>query len=130
MLKSAKLRALRVTLFAYGRRLATSHLTTGRRGEQIAAWFLTSRGCRVLESNTTVDGDEIDLVVMDGRDRVVVEVKSTTGTDDPLEAVDDHKWSRIERAASAYPRTITRIDLVGVREGPNGVSITWLRGIH
>ena len=94
--------------------MATSHLSTGRRGEQIAAWFLASRGCRVLESNTTVDGDEIDLVVMDGRDRVAVEVKSTTCIEDPLEAVDDHKWSRVERAVSTYPGAITRIDLVGV----------------
>lgn len=110
--------------------MASTHLLAGRRGERIAAWFLTSRGCRVLESNTTVDGDEIDLVVMDGRDRVAVEVKSTTGIDDPLEAVDDYKWSRVERAVSAYPGVITRIDLVGVREGSDGVSITWLRGVH
>ena len=110
--------------------MATSHLTTGRRGEQIAAWFLTSRGCRVLEANTRVDGDEIDLVVMDGTDRVAVEVKSTTGPDDPLAAVDDHKWSRVERGLSVYPRAITRIDLVGVREGPDGLTITWLRGVH
>ena len=110
--------------------MGSKHLLAGRRGELIAAWFLTSRGCRVCEANTRVDGDEIDLVVMDGTDRVAVEVKSTTGPDDPLDAVDDHKWSHVERAVSAYPGAITRIDLVGVREGPDGLAITWLRGVH
>lgn len=109
--------------------MGTSHVLAGRRGEAIAAWFLVSRGCRIIERNATVAGDELDLVMADGRDRVAVEVKYTTRAYDPLLSVDDAKWSRIVRAAASYAEPITRIDIVGIVERSDAVAIAWLRDV-
>lgn len=52
--------------------------TIGRKGEDIAAEYLTQRGCEVLERNVRTAYGEIDLVVMKGSSLVFVEVKTRT----------------------------------------------------
>lgn len=103
--------------------------SVGAIGESIAAGFLIQRGCIVVARNVRVGSDEVDLVVDDGGAVAAVEVKCSTNDDDPLEAVDDVKFSRVERAAAALTRRVDRIDLVGVRIGTDQVSIRWLRGV-
>ncbi|MDJ0792136.1 MAG: YraN family protein [Acidimicrobiia bacterium] len=102
----------------------------GQRGEDIAAAYLISRGCTILERNVRVGADEIDLVVAEGAAVAAVEVKTSTNGDDPLEAVDDAKFARIERAVVGLEWRINRIDLVGVAAERRGVTIRWLRAVR
>lgn len=83
----------------------------------------------VVDRNVLVDADEIDLIVRDGSELVAVEVKTSTNGDDPLDAVDDAKFARLERAACGYKASITRIDLVGIHKSGTGLVVQWLRDV-
>ena len=95
----------------------------GRRGEELAARYLQGLGYRVLERNWRCADGEVDIVALDGRELVVVEVKTRTSVafGDPLEAVTDRKLTRLCVLAGAWRRAHpevrprgSRIDLVGV----------------
>ena len=95
----------------------------GTYGERIAAAYLTDAGLRLLDRNWRCREGEIDLVALDGRTLVIVEVKTRRGTGfgDPLEAVTDDKLTRLCVLAGAWRRAHrqvraagTRIDLVGI----------------
>jgi putative endonuclease len=97
----------------------------GGLGESLAAGFLVRRGCEIVARNLVVPNGELDLVMLDGRRRVAVEVRSRWG-EDPLVAFDDSKLERVRRAAHAASPRCSRIDLVTVRIRPEGVDIRWL----
>jgi len=103
--------------------------STGISGEQCAASYLERHSCIVVERNTRVEQDEIDLVVRHRGQLVVVEVKTSTNGDDPFEAVDEQKFRRMQRAAAGYRLPIGRIDLVGIEVGGRSVAIRWLQGV-
>jgi putative endonuclease len=65
----------------------------GRRGEDLAASYLESHGLVVLSRNWRCREGELDLVLTDGEQVVVCEVKTRAGTGfgTPAEAVDDEK---------------------------------------
>jgi putative endonuclease len=95
-------------------------------GELIARRYLEDRGLTVLASNVVVPEGEIDLIALDGRSRVAVEVRSRVGGGDPVDAADDRKRfhaSRLAAAAGAH-----RFDVVGVRLGREGVDVHWVPG--
>ena len=107
-------------------------VAVGRRGEQIAARFLTDRGACIVGRNVRVGRDEIDLLVdIDGK-RVVVEVKTATDSGSsprPEENFDENKAARIRRAARNLDTPVQRIDLVTVVIGADGVAVRWLPGV-
>lgn len=75
-----------------------------RRGEDLAAQYLTEQGLVVLCRNWRCREGELDLVATD-RDRLVVcEVKTRSGTafGRPAEAVTRAKAARIRRLAAAW----------------------------
>lgn len=76
----------------------------GRRGEQLAAEYLEQQGLVVLSRNWRCRLGELDIVATDGRQLVVVEVKTRSGTGFgiPAEAVDDRKRDRLCRLANAW----------------------------
>ena len=76
----------------------------GRRGEQIAARHLKRHGYLILARNYRASGGEIDLVALDERTLVFVEVKLRAGLGfgTPAEAVDFEKRERIRRAAAGF----------------------------
>lgn len=94
-----------------------------RKGEDAAAAFLERVGMTVLERNWRCPGGEADIIALDGKDLVIVEVKtrrsSRAGT--PEEAVTPTKQRRIARIARAYVSTAgispqrTRFDVVTLR---------------
>jgi putative endonuclease len=95
----------------------------GRRGEDEAAAYLAALGYRIVDRNWRCGVGEIDIVALDGRELVVVEVKTrrSRAYGDPLEGVDDRKLARLCVLAGAWRRAhrgvrarTTRIDLVGV----------------
>ena len=95
---------------------STPQLALARRGERLAARHLTSLGMVVLDRNWRCPHGEIDLVLRDGDDLVVCEVKtrSTTAYGDPLEAITWEKARRLRRLAAAYLATTTH-HLAGTR---------------
>jgi putative endonuclease len=98
------------------------HLRTGERGEALAARYLESQGLTVLTRNWRCREGELDLVLTDGRQLVVCEVKTRTSTTygPPSEAVDDAKAARIRRLARRWrtahgvPHVDVRFDIVSV----------------
>ena len=107
-------------------------VAVGRRGEQIAARFLTDRGACIVGRNVRVGRDEIDLLLdIDGK-RVVAEVKTATDNGSsprPEENFDENKATRIRRAARNLDTPVQRIDLVTVVIGVDGVAVRWLPGV-
>lgn len=94
----------------------------GRRGEDLAAQFLTDVGYTVIDRNWRCARGEIDLVARDGNDTVFVEVKtrSSTSFGHPFEAITAQKLARLRRLAGAwceahpYRRGAVRIDAISV----------------
>lgn len=79
----------------------------GWRGEELAARYLGSLGCSILERRWRpkhLRSGEIDLVVRDGSEIVFVEVKSRLGGGfgQPEEAVTAAKRDRLRRTAQAF----------------------------
>jgi putative endonuclease len=76
----------------------------GTRSERAAARFLRRQGYRILARNYTCPHGELDLIALDGRCIVFVEVRST-GSDDlerPAASVDEAKQRRLTNLALYY----------------------------
>ncbi|MFV2066160.1 MAG: YraN family protein [Pirellulales bacterium] len=78
--------------------------TLGQRGEVAAARYLKGQGYTIVARGDRSPWGEIDLVAVDGRTVVFVEVKTRRSHDrgHPAEAVDLRKQRQITRAALAY----------------------------
>ena len=76
----------------------------GRRGEDLAATFLTEAGYLVVDRNWRCSQGEIDIVAVDGADTVFVEVKtrSSVAFGHPFEAITPQKLARVRRLAAAW----------------------------
>lgn len=101
----------------------------GRRGEELAARYLSRRGWRILARNFRAGHKELDLVVRRGSVLAFVEVKTRRGGDfgDPLEAITRRKRSELTACARCWlrahappPGTIRRFDAVAVRVEADG----------
>ena len=108
----------------------------GRQGELVAERFLRSHGYKIIERNYSTPMGEIDLVALDGKSVVFVEVRSRSSSDfgSPSETVTRRKQVKIARAAGAYAarrhlgNVVTRFDVVAVRwpeeEGEPEIELT------
>jgi putative endonuclease len=103
----------------------------GRRGEELAAEHLRRRGCVELARNVRTREGEIDLIVLERRALVFVEVKTRSvprwraigEQDDPLQGLGLRQrrsirrlaaaWLREQRHRRPYAETI-RFDAIGV----------------
>jgi putative endonuclease len=100
----------------------------GRRGEAEAEKHLRGLGYRIVGRRERVLRGDIDLVALDGRTVVFVEVRSRSDTTHghPAETVGTRKQRRIAELATAYIRRHrledcqVRIDVVTVTFGPPG----------
>ena len=98
--------------------------TLGLRGEREAERFLMRQGF-VIISRQNFDGyGEIDLIAVDGKTIVFVEVKTRTSdyAGHPAEAVDAVKQQKITRTALAYLR---RHDLLECSARFDVIAILW-----
>jgi putative endonuclease len=99
----------------------------GRRAEDLVADRLHAAGLEILERNARTRHGELDIVALDGRTLVFVEVKagragSAFGPERPILSIDFRKQRRIRRLATAWmgehrglPRyDEIRFDAVGV----------------
>jgi len=93
----------------------------GRSGEEAAARFLIDRGYRIVGRNLRMPGGEIDLVCIEGRTLVFVEVKRREGRafGSALSAVDARKRRRLRALAADYAQIVAptariRFDIVTI----------------
>ncbi|MDM1293826.1 YraN family protein [Sphingobacterium sp. N143] len=101
------------------------HLEIGADGEQMAMEYLIGKGCKIVLRNWRFKNLEVDLIVMDQRTLVFVEVKTRSRTEFglPQEFVDVQKQRRLIRAAQAYILKTAyigevRFDVIAVKKGP------------
>jgi len=76
----------------------------GERGEDFAARYLKRLGYHIVGRHVDLRVGELDIIAVDGRTVVFVEVKTRTSDTAglPAEAVDDLRQQRMTRAALAY----------------------------
>ena len=94
----------------------------GAEGERAAEKFLRRQRYTILQRNYRCRSGEVDLVALDGRTVVFVEVKTRTQPEfgSPFEAVDQRKQRQIQRVAQRYLTEHrlhdrdARFDVVGV----------------
>lgn len=103
------------------------HNVLGIQGEQLACQFLEQKGYVILERNWRHAKHELDIIAQDGKELVIVEVKtrSTAKHGEPEEAVKPGQRSRIVRAANAYVDSTKcelalRFDIISVILHPLG----------
>lgn len=102
-------------------------LTLGQLGERAAARFLRKQGYIIIACGHRDRFGEIDIIAVDGRTLVFVEVKTRSSQDagHPSEAVDLDKQRRLTRAALVYRK---RFDLTETATRFDIVAITWPQG--
>lgn len=99
-------------------------LKIGQRGELAAEIFLRRCGYQILQRNLRLPQGEIDIIAVDRKTIVFVEVKTwfAESREDPSEAVDDKKQARIARAALVY---LKQHRLLSLNARFDVVSIIW-----
>jgi putative endonuclease len=102
-------------------------LSTGRRAEQLVAERIEAAGWRIVARNARSRHGELDVVALDGRTLVFIEVKagragSAYGPERPVLSIGPRKQLQVRRLAAAFmgarrdlPRyDQIRFDAVGV----------------
>lgn len=108
---------------------------TGKKGEDLAAAYLTETGYRIIERNYRCVFGEIDIVAWEGETLVFAEVKSrrTEAYGAPELAVGREKQNKISKIALNYlsekhlRRLPARFDVVAVKLLPAGTRIELIR---
>jgi putative endonuclease len=100
-------------------------LPLGLRGEKAAARYLRGLGYVILARGQRDHIGEIDLIAVDGRTVVFVEVKTRTTQDagHPADAVDEAKQQRLTRLALSYMKRHDLLDSCSARF--DVVAVTW-----
>jgi putative endonuclease len=99
----------------------------GQRGEAAAARHLRRLGYKIVARRDRSYGGELDLVAVDGRTIVFVEVKTRRSQEagHPVEAVDAAKQRRLARAADVFLKRHGLSDYAGRFDV---VAVTWPEG--
>jgi putative endonuclease len=105
-------------------RRALAPKTLGQRGEAAAARYLKRLGYVIVARGSHIRRGEIDLIAVDGRTVVFVEVKTRVSHDagHPAEAVDREKQRRLTRLAMVY---LKRHHLLENSARFDVIAITW-----
>ena len=103
----------------------------GIAAEDLAAAYIRLLGWDVLSRNARLAGVEIDLVALEGRTTVLVEVKYRVRSDygGAVAAIDARKRERLRRAALAVSAgsADVRIDVVSIEPSPEGLMLLHYR---
>ena len=117
---------LRTFLSGWLRRLFPKR-TLGRRGEAAAERFLKRLGYKTVVRGDRLSPGELDLVMLEGRTIVFVEVKTRRSADagHPADAVNPAKQRRLTRLAVTF---LKRHGLLEHRARFDVVAVTWPEG--
>ncbi len=94
----------------------------GKKGEDLAAQYLANHGFSIIERNFKARYGELDIIALDGKTLVFVEVKTRIGRRFglPEEAVTPKKLAEVVKTAQYYkilhpqlPDSL-RIDVIGI----------------
>jgi putative endonuclease len=108
--------------------MTQERLSTGRRAEQLVADRLEAAGWRIVARNDRSRQGELDIVALEGRTLVFVEVKAgragaAFGPERPVLSVGPRKQLQVRRLAAAF---MSRRDLPyydGIRFDAVGVTV-------
>lgn len=105
-------------------RVWTRPRTLGERGEAAAGRYLRRSGYVIVARGSRTRTGEIDIVAVEGRTIVFVEVKTRAGhaAGHPVDAVDADKQAQLTRLALAFLR---RHGLLEHRARFDVVAVTW-----
>ena len=97
------------------------HNELGKLGEELACRYLIGKGYKILERNWRNKHKEIDIIAMDGKELVIVEVKTRRNDDfgEPFLSVTRQKQRLLISAANSYIfrkglDVSTRFDIVSI----------------
>ena len=94
----------------------------GKLGEEIVTQYLNQKGYKIIERNFTCKQGEIDIICIDKKELVFIEVKTRTNDKfgKPVEAVDVNKKKHLFKAIKYYlysrnlENEYVRIDVIEV----------------
>jgi putative endonuclease len=114
-------------LFSHWRTAWRRYRSLGQRGERAAGRYLRSLGYEIVGRRERGRLGELDLVAVDGRTIVFIEVKTRRSHDagHPAEAVGPEKQRRLTRLALAY---LKRHELLEFASRFDVMAITWPQG--
>jgi putative endonuclease len=117
---------LRQTVSSWWRRFSTEK-PLGQRGEAAAARFLRRRGYKILARSDQFGPGELDLVALQRKTIVFVEVKTRQSQEagHPAEAVDDRKQRQLTRTAVSF---LKRHRLLEYPARFDVIAVTWPAG--
>jgi putative endonuclease len=112
---------------ARARALWRRYHSLGQRGERAAERYLKRRGYKIVARRERGRFGELDLVAVEQRTVVFIEVKTRTSHEagHPAEAVGPEKQKRLTRLALAY---LKRHDLLEYPARFDVLAITWPQG--
>jgi putative endonuclease len=96
----------------------------GQRSERAAARYLRKLGYRILAANVADSEGEIDLLALDGKTLVVVEVRSRSVAD-PRVAAETVNYPKQRRLTEATVRFLSRRGLLGTNVRFDVLAIGW-----
>lgn len=84
--------------------MTKERLSLGEEGELFAARYIKKKGYKIKEQNYRTPLGEIDIIAMDGKTIVFIEVKTrkSVAYGYPFEAVNSHKQKQIIKTAHHY----------------------------
>lgn len=109
----------------------------GRQGEQFVVQYIEQLGWKVISKNYHSRFGEIDIIAMDGREIVFIEVKARSNREygEPQESVDRRKLNKMIKTAQLYllskqqENESYRFDLFTLKKSQNGLQIEHFKNI-
>lgn len=110
----------------------------GARAEALAQQFLIEKGLKAVHANLACTQGEIDLIMLDGRTLVFVEVRwrKTAAFGGALASVTPQKVAKLMRACEVFLQTEQkwrahpcRVDVVALQGALDAPSIEWVQNI-
>jgi len=94
----------------------------GKKGEDIAAEFITKKGFQIKERNWRYKNGEIDIIANDKNELVIIEVKTRSAAiyEEPRDSISDKKIRFLVNAAEEYILEAdyygdTRFDIIAIK---------------
>ena len=110
--------------------------STGQQAEQLAANYLSKQGLKVIDRNFHCRFGEIDLIALDSKSLVFIEVRYRKNEKimSVFETIDKHKCRKLVTTSEYYLNKnrkyhfmTCRYDVIGITGELNAPSIEWIK---